>query len=346
MPARALAFRLYHDPDPAQPWVVVDGSGDYLGVLEPWPVLAQLFSGHPRGVHPRPTCHRAGGARLGLRTAAQLALVYIDLDHFKAFNDRYGFVRGDAMIMLLAEVLRQTFRKLPETYLGHIGGDDFIAVAPRDHDDLLEVLRNLLVSFRDLAAYLYDSDDLKRGYFTTEDGSPHPTAAISVVIVDGRRGQITDSLAASERVAQLKKLAKAQLGSVIATDEDPPQFLSIASTEATAYRWEQRAIEALLDIAGQPRSQNHHDLDDAFKRYPFFELIYELDAAGVQRYPNWVNPGMWGRLWGGGVGWIAVRALFSTGRPHPRPTRSFLRHRRCVVGRSSRQLCRRTGRGR
>ncbi len=307
MPARALAFRLYHDPDPAQPWVVVDGNGDYLGVLEPWPVLAQLFSGHPReGVHPLSHLPTGPVLRdtldLQLRAHPALALVYIDLDHFKAFNDRYGFVRGDAMIMLLAEVLRQTFRKLPETYLGHIGGDDFIAVTPRDHDDLLEVLRSLLVSFRNLAAYLYDGDDLKRGYFTTEDGSPHPTAAISVVIVDGRRGQITDSLAASERVAQLKKLAKAQLGSVIATDEDPPQFLSIASTEATAYRWEQRAIEALLDIAGQPRSQTHHDLDDAFKRYPFFELIYELDAAGVQRYPNWVNPGMWGRLKGGGVG--------------------------------------------
>ena len=307
MPARALAFRLYHDPDPVQPWVVVDHSGDYLGVLEPWPVLAQLFSGHPReGVHLLSHLPTGPVLRdtldLQLREQKALALVYIDLDHFKAFNDRYGFVRGDAMIMLLAEVLRQTFRKLPETYLGHIGGDDFIAVAPRDHGDLLDVLRNLLISFRDLAAYLYDSDDLKRGYFTTEDGSPHPTAAISVVIVDGRRGQITDSLAASERVAQLKKLAKAQLGSVIATDDDPPRFLSIAATETTADGWEQRAIAALTDIAGRPRSQNHHDLDDAFKHYPFFELIYELDATGRQRYPNWVNPGMWGRLKGGGVG--------------------------------------------
>ena len=307
MSARALIFRLYHDPDPAQPWVVVDSGGDYLGTLEPWTILTQLFAGPAReGVHPLSHLPTGPVLRdtidLRLRTQKAQTLVYIDLDHFKAFNDRYGFVRGDAMIMLLAEVLRQTFRTLPDTYLGHIGGDDFIAVAPYDSEQFLLVLEHLLVSFRDLAAYLYDSDDLQRGYFTTEDGSPHPTAAISVVIIHGQRGQIANSLVASERVAQLKTLAKAQLGSVIAIDDTPPRFITVSARQAQAHRWEEFAIQALLDIAAQPRSGQRHDLDPVFKRYPFFELIYELDAAGVQRHPNWVHPEMWGRLKGGGGG--------------------------------------------
>lgn len=305
--ARALAFRLYHDPEPAQPWVVVDANGTYLGVLEPWTVLDQLLSGQSReSVHPLSHLPTGPVLRdtldLQLRAQKELSLVYIDLDRFKAFNDRYGFVRGDAMIMLLAEVLRQAFRGMPETYLGHIGGDDFIAVVPRDSHDLPTVLQHMLVSFRALAAYLYDSDDLRRGYFTTEDGSPHPTASISVVIIDGHRGQIADSLAASERVAQLKKLAKAQLGSIIAIDDDPPRFLTAATSEVRERPWEDRAIRALLHVTAQPRSGSIHDLDAVFKRYPFFELIYELDAQGVQRYPNWVHPGMWGRIKSGGMG--------------------------------------------
>src|SRR5688500_12101004 len=58
------------------------------------------------------------------------ALMYIDLDNFKAFNDYYGFLRGDQAIKMLARTILDAFDRLApdKTFVGHIGGDDFVAV--------------------------------------------------------------------------------------------------------------------------------------------------------------------------------------------------------------------------
>jgi diguanylate cyclase (GGDEF)-like protein len=49
------------------------------------------------------------------------------LDHFKAYNDTYGFKKGDEVLQATADLLKRTFEKTG-IFLGHIGGDDFIAV--------------------------------------------------------------------------------------------------------------------------------------------------------------------------------------------------------------------------
>src|SRR5919197_767212 len=61
-----------------------------------------------------------------------MAVVYADLDNFKSFNDRYGFLRGDEVISLAAQVLRLAAQESagPDGFVGHIGGDDFVAIVP------------------------------------------------------------------------------------------------------------------------------------------------------------------------------------------------------------------------
>jgi GGDEF domain-containing protein len=59
------------------------------------------------------------------RTAFSLA--YYDLDHFKPYNDHYGYDAGDAVIQKLADILRSVYRK-EFSLIGHIGGDDFVVV--------------------------------------------------------------------------------------------------------------------------------------------------------------------------------------------------------------------------
>ncbi|HYF65353.1 MAG TPA: response regulator, partial [Herpetosiphonaceae bacterium] len=69
-----------------------------------------------------------------LRISQPFALLYIDLDNFKAFNDAYGFARGDLVIKLMAHLLADLRQHMgdDEMFLGHIGGDDFAVLLPLD----------------------------------------------------------------------------------------------------------------------------------------------------------------------------------------------------------------------
>jgi len=60
------------------------------------------------------------------------SVLYVDLDNFKAYNDVYGFLKGDEIIKFTAEVIVSCVHKnIPEgSFVGHIGGDDFVAIVP------------------------------------------------------------------------------------------------------------------------------------------------------------------------------------------------------------------------
>ncbi|HEY7975231.1 MAG TPA: response regulator, partial [Ktedonobacterales bacterium] len=56
------------------------------------------------------------------------SILYLDLDNFKAYNDVYGFVRGNDLIRLVARIIDEVMRDLggASDFLGHVGGDDFL----------------------------------------------------------------------------------------------------------------------------------------------------------------------------------------------------------------------------
>lgn len=102
--------------------------------------------------------------RYRLRRPESFALLHVDLSNFKAFNDSYGFARGDNVIHVLADLLRQL--SAPESgrdvFLGHIGGDDFALLS---HPDSAESLcREAVARFNARVPALYDAEDLARGY--------------------------------------------------------------------------------------------------------------------------------------------------------------------------------------
>jgi PleD family two-component response regulator len=151
------------------------------------------------------------------------AVIYIDLDNFKAFNDVYGFVRGDEAIRLLASTLQNAIRSGGEDddFVGHIGGDDFILVT---HPGRAEPLaRAIATTFdRDVRA-LYDPADLERGWIMTTDRrgavSVYPVMSLSLAVVTDERRRITNYQQIGEVAAELKRFAKKQSGSYIATDK-------------------------------------------------------------------------------------------------------------------------------
>jgi EAL domain-containing protein (putative c-di-GMP-specific phosphodiesterase class I)/GGDEF domain-containing protein len=316
--AHSLFRRLYENGGRNQPWVVTDDAGRYMGTLALLGALDHLTkAGVPSSVHPLTNLPTGPVLRslIDHRLAGEewLHLIYLDLDHFKAFNDRYGFVRGDAMIYLLAEILRKTAAALPGVELGHIGGDDFLMVAPAStHGEVEEALEWLITRFHELAIYLYDQHDFQRGYFSTESGGRYPVATLSVAVITGAEVRVTDSVGASARAAQLKRLGKDRQGSVIVVEGKPPHMVPRAGIDGLP-AWHAHLERALRSF---PALASGQAVDAWFADHPEFELVFRVDSEGMQCGVNWVNPAMRGSIKRGGVGvYRGDRPYFTMLRP-------------------------------
>ena len=153
-----------------------------------------------------------------LQEGQDFFLCHLDLDHFKAFNDHFGYERGDEMIMLTAELLRGG--KAEVDYIGHIGGDDFVFITadagwePR--------LRAILDAFSARARQLYEEKDHLAGCIRVEDRSGNicsvPLASLSVGVLPCPAGRFSSHLEAAEGVFEIKCLAKKQPGNSIVID--------------------------------------------------------------------------------------------------------------------------------
>ncbi len=138
---------------------------------------------------------------------------YGDFDHFKPFNDVYGFSRGDMAISLFAALMRRSF--LAETaFLGHIGGDDFfIGTADMDPAALHATLARLIEDFSTDACSLYSAQDQQRLGIEALDraGEPafFPLLRCSIAVLEVPEGEVLSDLAAvSRRIAELKSQSK------------------------------------------------------------------------------------------------------------------------------------------
>jgi diguanylate cyclase (GGDEF)-like protein len=150
------------------------------------------------------------------------ALLYADLDHFKAYNDHYGFVRGDRAIQLLGRLATEVAHEVegPTGFVGHVGGDDFVLiVAPERGED---AAARLCRAFDQHHVLLYDRVDAERGYVEVEDrrGTPvhYPLLTLSVGVAT-TKGRRFDHYGEAVAVAtEMKQHAKRQPGSSYSID--------------------------------------------------------------------------------------------------------------------------------
>ncbi len=154
-----------------------------------------------------------------LAAGGDFAVMYLDIDRFKSFNDHYGYSRGDRAISLLAHVLCEAIAAVgaPEDFVGHIGGDDFVLVTGNDHAEA--VARDVIQRFDTAVADLHDADDLARGYLETRtrtgDVIQAPLITLTVALIVGVRGRYAHDAAMSDALAELKRHGKRQAGSVV-----------------------------------------------------------------------------------------------------------------------------------
>ena len=167
------------------------------------------------------TNHIARDMQTRLEAGQKFAVCYADLDHFKEFNDRYGYSFGDKVIKLLSRILRDLVRGLaPGGFCGHIGGDDFIFNTPLEH---LEATCDAIIDlFDELIPYQYTEEDRKAGYFLGKDrrGNIHriPLMALSIGVVTNQFQDFEHSAQISELAAEMKTYAKSLPGSKYVVD--------------------------------------------------------------------------------------------------------------------------------
>ena len=101
-------------------------------------------------------------------------LVYFDFNHFKAFNDLYGFRQGDRAIQLFADMLREKARE-KGYFVGHVGGDDFVlSTLDQPTPEILSDTRLLLERFAADAAPLHSPEHRSTGFIRCEDRQGNP----------------------------------------------------------------------------------------------------------------------------------------------------------------------------
>ena len=165
----------------------------------------------------------------------KFAVCYADLDHFKEFNDRYGYASGDGVIKLLSRILRDLVRGLaPGGFVGHIGGDDFILNVPMEHVE--ETCDEIIRLFDELIPYQYTEEDRRAGYFLGKDrrGNIHriPLMALSIGVVSNLFQDFEHTAQISELAAEMKSYAKSLPGSKYVVDRrHKPPTLETASAE-------------------------------------------------------------------------------------------------------------------
>jgi PleD family two-component response regulator len=151
-----------------------------------------------------------------------LSVIYADLDSFKAYNDKYGFARGDRAIRFTADVLAAAMQAVcgPGCFLGHIGGDDFTLIIPSEQARAVadEVIGRFDAGIKDF----YDSADLSAGHIEAEDRQgicrQFPLMSISLAVVDLPARPFTHYLEVSNTCAEVKKAAKSIPGSSVYFD--------------------------------------------------------------------------------------------------------------------------------
>ena len=145
------------------------------------------------------------------------SVLYLDLDNFKAYNDVYGFLKGDEIIKYTADtIVRCVHNYIHEgAFVGHIGGDDFIAIVPILNCD--EICKNIIASFDAHVTKFFTEEDVEKGYIEVANRKgiieQFPLTSISIGVVEADVGRFANMLEIGEVGAQVKHNAKSVMGS-------------------------------------------------------------------------------------------------------------------------------------
>ena len=169
-----------------------------------------------------------------------ICVLYCDLDNFKAYNDKYGFTKGDEAILytrdcLLAAAKRKDVRNV---FVGHEGRDDFVVVTEFEHWEIFA--KSFITSFDRGIFQFYNSIDARNGFIESVnrrgERQRFPLMSVSVAVVSNKNRPFRRTAEMIAVAAEVKKYVKSMDGSCYAIDRrtgsvSPTQMISRATVQ-------------------------------------------------------------------------------------------------------------------
>lgn len=149
-----------------------------------------------------------------------MAVCYFDIDHFKSYNDLYGYTAGDRILSSTASLILQCREEIQphseDFFVGHVGGDDFIAICPENVAE--KFCKNFIARFDSMVPMQYDRETAERGFILGRDRKGRvcafPLVSISIAVVINEGGCKFEHIGEiSSAGAEIKKFLKSRPGS-------------------------------------------------------------------------------------------------------------------------------------
>lgn len=155
-----------------------------------------------------------------IASGSRFAVLYCDLNNFKAYNDQYGFDAGDHVLKTVADLIVRETSSVNHSFVGHIGGDDFLVVCPFEAAEKLA--QTICQKMSQMAPSFYNETDRQNGFMWGHNrkGEPEKFGLLSIAIgvVHNGKAPLSSVAQISEIGTLLKTLAKQQAGSTYRLD--------------------------------------------------------------------------------------------------------------------------------
>lgn len=141
-------------------------------------------------------------------------VLYFDLDNFKVYNDTYGFENGDKVIKLTANLIQKYIKSMVHynNFVGHIGGDDFIAVVEENYDDCKNLCEKIIYEFDKKILDFFNEKDKENGFIAAADRKGNKDifdiTSISIAGIYGNSYSFTNCNDIAKYASSIKKSVK------------------------------------------------------------------------------------------------------------------------------------------
>ena len=153
-----------------------------------------------------------------LASGVPFALLQVDIDFFKAYNDHYGYTRGDDAIQVLSRILVEAGGRHGEgNFVGHIGGDDFVVITSPARAEFIS--RHIIDEFDKGSLILLNEEDIRRGYMEMRNRLGEirrmPLMSLTVALVMDEETKLKHYAQVNDLASELKRYGKGLSGSVV-----------------------------------------------------------------------------------------------------------------------------------
>lgn len=210
-----------------------------------------------------------------IASGSLFSVCYLDINHFKSFNDIYGYDKGDDVIRQTSRIIVQSVIKHDpdQPFVGHVGGDDFIVVTHPDHET--KFAKECLKEFDRIIPTYYTQEDVRRGFVTVKNrrgkSERFPLMSISIAAVTNLYRKHANPAEIAQVATEVKKFLKTQPGSNYLRDrrenqiekiDDAFEILSTSRDEAS-----KEALEPLGQFLISAGLINEYQLGEALKQH-------------------------------------------------------------------------------